>query len=361
MKTAVFFVVNQKFADVAFAQAARIARCFGVDVHIFEESETGVDLAGYSNLPNRVSYHHNLLSRHLPTGLPSSEKWPAIIYMRLFAPQFLKHYDRVIYLDADIYVKEMPDLIWSIDLPAGLGAVHDCGVVGKYLLGTDIETKQWLSSIGLEGSRYLNSGVLVIDVKKWLEIDFVNELKSHHASFGQKTRMFDQDFLNFVFRNRWTELSPCWNFQYPILNFGFEETFRPCFYHFTNYHKPWGREASPYHPSYRALYVEAFSAIGLERAIDGRSGSGKSMSARGLKQALRQRLSNLGWPSSRERRKRTAWSQQLAEYEAFYLEALEQKRFADLDVDTLARAPVELTFDGRDLISPLYGSDRGAS
>lgn len=359
MKNAVFFVVNEKFADAAFVQAARISALFKIDTHIFLESDAGqnIDISGYKNIPTQVFHHQNVLADVLPEKLPTTEKWPVIVYKRIFAPHFLKKYDRVIYLDADIFVADLPDQIWSISLPSGLGAVQDSGLLGQYLPGSDVEIAPWLHSIGIDQSRYFNSGMMVIDVEMWMKKDFFSLLSNFMNHYGAFVKIVDQDFLNHLFQDQWTELSPRWNFQSILFGYGFEQTFAPCIYHFTNAQKPWNLTTSPYHQSYNLMFVDAFRNVGIElEASQLRRPSIKSW-FHSAKQSSRSLLSRLNIPSRRERKKAAQRSQWLSIFVSFYGNALKNNQFADIKDVNLQRGQVDLSFDGRNFISPLYKQD----
>lgn len=240
MRQAFYYIVDERLAGVTSVLACRLVGLWDRDVHIFVESNKGKAAEYLDNRIEhpRIFYHDRKLEPYLPAELPESTKWPSIVYSRIFAPRFLREYDRVIYLDADILPIRRSEQIWTLPLPHGLAAVHDYAVTHDSPFAHNTKT-EWLRSIGVSDNRYFNSGVLVIDVKRWLEVDFSTLLTRYVESHGENMRMFDQDFLNSIFQGKWSELSPSWNFQATIFDLDVDKLFPPVFLHFSKIDKPW--------------------------------------------------------------------------------------------------------------------------
>ncbi|RRN76779.1 glycosyltransferase family 8 protein, partial [Pseudoxanthomonas sp. SGD-10] len=97
-------------------------------------------------------------------------------------------------------------------------------------------------------SPYFNSGLLLMNIKKWLEydvtpkvIDCVNQNRDV-ASFS------DQYGLNVVLANKWLELDPLWNY-YSNGNLSF-----PYLIHF--FHRKPFYKTYPYNEAYQKLFYE---------------------------------------------------------------------------------------------------------
>lgn len=240
MQQAFYYVVDEKLSGIASLLARRLVSLWERDVHIFIEGSEGKDEAhSCSQIAHpRIFYHEHKLEPCLPKGLPESTKWPAIVYSRIFAPRFLRDYERVIYLDVDILPIRRDDQIWTLPLPHGLGAIYDYEVTHDSPFTGKTKT-EWLRSIGVSSDRYFNSGVLVIDIEPWLKFDFSALLRQYVESHGENMKMFDQDFLNNLFQYKWSELSPAWNFQAAIFDIDVDQIFPPVFIHFSKLNKPW--------------------------------------------------------------------------------------------------------------------------
>ncbi len=126
------------------------------------------------------------------------------IMARLFIGEVLpKEAERVLYLDCDTVVLSSLRSLWD----AGLGS---------FLLGAVMEPTIYPSvkeEIGLSSeSPYYNSGVLLIDMKRWREENVQKQLLDFYSSMGGKLFAGDQDTINGALKGRIKPLSPRYNF-----------------------------------------------------------------------------------------------------------------------------------------------------
>lgn len=163
------------------------------------------------------NWYVNLQLRLVPLLVESAGAQAEInhaAYLRLAIPHIFNN-DRVVYLDADILFTKSPlDLLKLKNDPSSvIIATQD---VQNPTLESGIAMPGW-ESLGLKGDTpYFNSGVMVINTKKWNEekisekaIDFVQEHPEH-------IRFKDQDALNYLLINKWQNLPIIWN--YPPLS-----------------------------------------------------------------------------------------------------------------------------------------------
>ncbi len=318
-----------------------------MDVHVFVEGagEVARDEVGQRG----VFLHRNLLSGMIPDRLPASERWPRITYARIFAPCLLASYDRLIYLDADIYPTVAAPELLRIALPGGLGVVQDAATIGAGPRGISRRRSDWLAGIGLQTDRYFNSGMLLIDRAAWIANDFSDALVSFMSSYGDRVFAPDQDFLNHHFQNRWTELSPRFNYQKAHFNYGYEALFQPVFLHFSSQEKPWHREtkADTAHSQFFAPYRDMLEAEGIDHRKFMRSR--RESTVRMLRGQLRSWLTRLGARTGKERRQRQDW-QRRADwlYRAFQEDAA-ANRYADMTFTLRGQPRPALSFDGTHL------------
>ena len=236
---AFFFVVDDKLVDIASAQALNLVKNWDCDVHIFVERKNSTQKNIEVNISEKIYYHYDKLIQFLPPDLPISNSWPHIVYLRIFAPKILKKYDRLLYLDADVLSLDSNPEIWSAVIPSGLGASTDYGVLIQPIPPFEKMSRvEWLESLGIKSGKYFNSGVILIDVHKWLEFDFSSSMSDYFRRHPN-VRCFDQDFLNYFFDGDWTDIGPRYNYQAPLLNTGLSKFIRPIFVHFNQGEKPW--------------------------------------------------------------------------------------------------------------------------
>lgn len=125
--------------------------------------------------------------------------WPISIscYARLFVGDILpKDSNRVIYLDCDMLVNGDLSELWNIDLGDSIvGAVQD---------QVPASVK---NAVGLDAfDRYFNSGMLIIDLKKWREMNIGEKclkfIDLHHGNVIHH----DQGVLNGILQKLWYRL-----------------------------------------------------------------------------------------------------------------------------------------------------------
>jgi len=151
--------------------------------------------------------------------------FPLTVYMRVFSPYVVDpNVDKLIYLDVDTIVQDDISKLWNVSLDdyvAGaiqdVGKTMDCewgGVPNYKELGYAADTK------------YFNSGVMMINPKKWREEDLSNQVISALSKYKEHVRLADQYGLNVVLANKWKELDPKWNW------FAFKDNDNPSLVHF---------------------------------------------------------------------------------------------------------------------------------
>lgn len=157
-------------------------------------------------------------------------------------------YERVIYLDGDTLAGPQA-LNPAVDLQgAVLGAADDLFVIEQDQ-GPGLRRNLGLSD---QTSDYFNSGVLVMDWKKWREAE-IGERALAYLRRNPDLTYGDQCALNRVCDGLWHRLDISWNCQTPILGFRREQSTARVF-HFVGGRKPWhldkwrgpGRFSRPY-------------------------------------------------------------------------------------------------------------------
>lgn len=137
-------------------------------------------------------------------------------YYRLFITELLPNsIDRVIYLDCDLVVNADLSKLWEADFnDAYILAVQDMWVPYVSSIKGVPYQKLGISA----GSKYFNSGVMVIDLQKWRADDMTTKAIEYLKTYQHDIRAHDQDVLNGLFADRWGELDPSWNLTPAIID-----------------------------------------------------------------------------------------------------------------------------------------------
>ena len=178
-----------------------------------------------SEIVNVKKTAHNLRDFHLPNAILSY----AAFFRYFIADEVLE--DRVLYLDSDTIVNAKLDDLFYLNLQGyAIAAVQDFDQSG------------WLTTF--------NSGVMVIDAKKWRENRLTQSLleltaQHHEHVYG------DQGILNMYFGDQWLHLDKEYNFMVGLDQFlhlsGNGEWYQSNYYgncepkiiHYTTEFKPW--------------------------------------------------------------------------------------------------------------------------
>ena len=178
-----------------------------------------------SEIVNVKKTAHNLRDFHLPNAILSYAA-----FFRYFIADEVQE-DRVLYLDSDTIVNAKLDDLFTLDLQDyAIAAVQDFNHEG------------WLTTF--------NSGVMLIDAKKWREKNSTQSLleltaQHHEHVYG------DQGVLNMYFGDQWLHLDKEYNFMVGLDQFlhlsGNKEWYQSDYYgnyepkiiHYTSESKPW--------------------------------------------------------------------------------------------------------------------------
>lgn len=146
-------------------------------------------LIGHSE--HQISLH--LLDDELFRHLPQTRLFPASIYYRLLAPLLLAEHEQLLYLDADIIcLGELQPLLGALDGRSEIvAAVSDQADAGR----------ERSAALGLPQGRYFNSGVMLVNVRRWREQAISEKTVALLEQRGTQFRYPDQDALNVVLRD----------------------------------------------------------------------------------------------------------------------------------------------------------------
>lgn len=129
------------------------------------------------------------------------------IYFRLFIATMFPQYDKAIYIDSDVIV--LGDLAEMFDIDIGenyIGACADKSVVDVPELRKYME-----QAIGVNANEYINSGVLLMNLKALREKEFykhfLNLLNTYHFDCVAP----DQDYINAICNGKIYYLDEVWD------------------------------------------------------------------------------------------------------------------------------------------------------
>ncbi len=152
------------------------------------------------------------------------------IYYRLMIPEMFPQYDKVLYMDCDTVLLDDVANLYNIDIKDNyIGAVADQAVasVPEFVEYTK-------KALGIDGEKYFNSGVIVMNLKQFREIDFYGKFNAILRSYDFRVAP-DQDCLNLICKDKVYYYDAGWNLM-PILG---EAEHTPKLIHYNLTMKPW--------------------------------------------------------------------------------------------------------------------------
>ena len=156
--------------------------------------------------------------------------YTSAIYYRLFIVGMFPQYDKAVYLDSDTVTLGDVGELYSYELGNNLiGAVAD-GAVASVPAFREYTKK----ALGVDGGKYFNSGVIVMNLKKFRAEKFYQKFYDLLKSY-QFTVAPDQDCLNILCKGRVRYFAEAWNRMPQGVNRGGA----PKLIHYNLAQKPW--------------------------------------------------------------------------------------------------------------------------
>ncbi len=155
------------------------------------------------------------------------------IFYRIFIPHLFPRLEKAIYLDCDIVLKDDISKLYFTDIGDNiLGAVPDESIapIPEFCAYVD-------KVVGSPEGVYFNSGVLVINAKKFREDKIEEKLLHLITEYNFQTVAPDQDYLNFLCNGKVYYFELGWNKQ-PNQNVDFDED-KIHLIHYNMFNKPW--------------------------------------------------------------------------------------------------------------------------
>ncbi len=166
--------------------------------------------------------------------LPTDTRLNQIMYARLLVAELIPdEVERIIYCDCDTYMRGAIEELAEIDLEGKpIGAVED--PLGDFIT----RRRDMRQNVDLfdPADPYFNSGLLVIDTKKWRAAKVLENLARLVADGTMARIYYDQDFLNLTFFGNWKPLDKMWNVIDPRPP---HQALNPKMLHYTGKRRPW--------------------------------------------------------------------------------------------------------------------------
>lgn len=134
---------------------------------------------------------------------PISQHISIAAYWRILIPALIdENIEKVLFLDSDMVIRKSVAPLWNIDVNQ-----YTHAAVENPRTSADYKSKLGIS----ENSSYFNSGVLLINLKMWRELEVLQKAIRFINQYPEKIHYWDQDALNVVLENRWLRIESCWN------------------------------------------------------------------------------------------------------------------------------------------------------
>lgn len=235
-RTAVVMACDGRYAPYAANLASQIA-----SAHPGRDFDICIAASGPLELPQSLA---PLGLREIPlpasnpfAGGPNQSRHGSETFLRLLLPgQLAGEYDRLLYLDSDIWHEGGGiDRLLRADLGGRvLGAVRD-----NTQWRTPARHNPEFRAMGRPARAYLNAGVLLIDTAAWVRDGMEARLVQLWQEHGAAMTRHDQSLLNVALDGQWAEFGPQWNWQWTWSSRHFAELVGPRLIHFIGRRKPW--------------------------------------------------------------------------------------------------------------------------
>jgi lipopolysaccharide biosynthesis glycosyltransferase len=221
-----------------------------VEVTILQSGLSDVDKSNLQSLcpPFGVKMYFAEVKKERLRDLPVvSHRMSHAAYFRLLLPELVPgDVDKILYLDSDIVCSGDIAPLWDTDVTEyAVAATREPILIDE---GRRSLFRRMFHSradvIALNDASYFNTGVLLINLKKWRDARISERVLDWRLRNAHLTMLHDQDALNAVLDGDWLQLSVRWNFSPSYLrmtHFRFErhrQQLDPVIVHLSGGHGP---------------------------------------------------------------------------------------------------------------------------
>lgn len=168
---------------------------------------------------------------------PNVKHYSLNAFSRYFIPELAPHLDKVIYTDIDIIVKGDIKELYEENLEKyAVGGILEDFYEGNYKYLKEKIYPQYQGE-----DKYFNSGVLLMDIKRFRKEKLTDKLIDLTIKLYDKLNCPDQDILNIIFENNFKQLDYRYNYMPDHIEFMKKKNIivaEPIIIHYTG-PKPW--------------------------------------------------------------------------------------------------------------------------
>lgn len=197
----ILFTINRGYIDHVLDCIRSIVRfpCdTGYEIFILHSDLQEEDERSMEEVVERpgVSLHFQAVDQSWFSMFPESQRYPGLIYYRIFAAYFLpKDLDRILYLDADTIVINPLNELYQMEFEGNYYIA--CTHVRKLL------NKVNQLRLGIEEDyTYINSGVMLMDLEQLRKHQDVKEVLDYVEKRGFFFALPDQDILTALYGSK---------------------------------------------------------------------------------------------------------------------------------------------------------------
>lgn len=247
----IFFTINDAYAPLlGVALKSMIdnaSKDYEYKIHVIHEDvseENQARLKAFENEQFQIEFYSMKQSLEMITDREENQLrcdyFTLTIYFRLFIPEMFPQYDKAIYIDSDIVVPGDISEMYEIDLGDNyIGACPDHSVANVPPIAKYME-----NAIGIDKFKYINSGVLLMNLKQLREKKFSENFLRLLTTYHFDCIAPDQDYLNAMCYGNIHYLDECWDV---MPNKMVKEPFKnPKLIHYNLFDKPWCYEGILY-------------------------------------------------------------------------------------------------------------------
>lgn len=206
-------------------------------IHILHEKLTKEDISKISSLQRdgfEITFKQIKEGMELITedNKYRCDYFTLTIFFRIFIADLFPEYNKGLYIDSDVVVSGDISELYNIELGSNIiGACTDNSIQRIPPLTDYLE-----QAIGVPKLEYINSGVLLMDLKKMREKEFSKRFLTLLNTYHFETVAPDQDYINVMCNGKILYLNEEWN---TMPTEGKEKLKNPKLIHYNLFHKPW--------------------------------------------------------------------------------------------------------------------------